>query len=125
LIATWSGVDELFGAERVYCHTFFGLADGSALAFFQFANKEDQDLFDPALVPSPFRHIALKVDATAQADLEQRLEAAKWEGSFVWSTATVDRCTQLIPMACWSSSPSMHQQPIQSMLRAASTRMTR
>jgi glyoxylase I family protein len=83
LIATWSEEDELFGAERVYCHTFFGLADGSALAFFQFANKEDQDLFDPDLVPSPFRHIALKVDAAAQADLEARLEAAKWEGSFV------------------------------------------
>jgi glyoxylase I family protein len=72
LIATWSEVDELFGAERVYCHTFF-----------QFANKEDQDLFDPPLTPSPFRHIALKVDAEEQADLERRLEAAKWEGSFV------------------------------------------
>ena len=39
LLATWAEADELFGAERVYCHTFFGLADGSALAFFQFANK--------------------------------------------------------------------------------------
>ena len=37
LVATWSEADELFGAERVYCHTFFGLGDGSALAFFQFA----------------------------------------------------------------------------------------
>ena len=26
LIATWSEADELFGAVRVYCHTFFGLA---------------------------------------------------------------------------------------------------
>ena len=31
LLATWSEADELFGAERVYCHTFFGLGDGSAL----------------------------------------------------------------------------------------------
>jgi len=30
LLATWSEADELFGALRVYCHTFFGLADGSA-----------------------------------------------------------------------------------------------
>ena len=47
LLATWSEADELFGAVRVYCHTFFGLADGSALAFFQFASKEDEELFVP------------------------------------------------------------------------------
>ncbi|MYB04087.1 MAG: VOC family protein [Acidimicrobiaceae bacterium] len=86
LIATWSEADELFGAVRVYCHTFFGLQDGSALAFFQFADEEDQKLFDPALVPSPFRHIALKVDAETQADLERRVEESGWDpegGSFV------------------------------------------
>ncbi len=85
LMATWSETDELFGAERVYCHTFFGLADGSALAFFQFANKEDQDLFDPELLPSPFRHIALKVDAASQAELHQRLQDAQWkpEGTYI------------------------------------------
>ena len=85
LLATWSEADELFGALRVYCHTFFGLADGSALAFFQFANQEDQELFDPELLPSPFRHIALKVDAEGQAELERRLQAANWkpEGTYV------------------------------------------
>lgn len=83
LIATWSEVDELFGAERTYVHTFFGMEDGSALAFFQFANKEDQDLFDPELLPSPFRHIALKVDADTQADLERRLDQSDREGHFV------------------------------------------
>lgn len=85
LLATWSETDELFGAERVYCHTFFGLADGSALAFFQFADEEDQKLFDPELAPSPFRHIALKVDADGQAELERRLSEANWdpEGTFV------------------------------------------
>jgi catechol 2,3-dioxygenase-like lactoylglutathione lyase family enzyme len=85
LIATWSEADELFGAVRVYCHTFFGLADGSALAFFQFANREDQDLFDPALLPSPFRHIALRVDGEGQGEIERRLSAAAWkpEATFV------------------------------------------
>src|ERR1700761_8332573 len=34
LIATWSESDELFGAMRTYCPCFFGLGDGSALAFF-------------------------------------------------------------------------------------------
>ena len=85
LLATWAEADELFGAERVYCHTFFGLADGSALAFFQFANKADQDLFDPDLTPSPFRHIAMKVDAEGQAAIAKRLEEAGWkpEGTYV------------------------------------------
>lgn len=85
LLATWSEADELFGALRVYCHTFFGLADGSALAFFQFADEADQQLFDPELVPSPFRHVALKVDADAQAELERRLQEANWkpEGTYV------------------------------------------
>ena len=79
LLATWSEADELFGAVRVYCHTFFGLADGSALAFFQFADEADQELFDPALAPSPFRHIAMKVDAAGQAEIERRLTDATWK----------------------------------------------
>jgi glyoxylase I family protein len=85
LIATWSEADELFGAVRVYCHTFFGLGDGSALAFFQFANREDQELFDPELTPSPFRHIALKVTPELQQEIHDRLTAANWnpEGTFV------------------------------------------
>jgi glyoxylase I family protein len=85
LLATWAEADELFGALRVYCHTFFGLADGSALAFFQFADSADQELFDPALTPSPFRHIALQVDADGQAELERRLVEANWkpEGTYV------------------------------------------
>jgi glyoxylase I family protein len=85
LIASWSEADELFGAVRVYCHTFFGLGDGSALAFFQFANKEDQDAFDPPLTPSPFRHIALKVTSELQQEIHDRLTKASWnpEGTFV------------------------------------------
>ncbi|HEX6422043.1 MAG TPA: VOC family protein [Acidimicrobiales bacterium] len=85
LMATWSEADELFGAERVYCHTFFGLGDGSALAFFQFANPEDQQLFDPELPPSPFRHIALKVSGELQQEIHDRLMAAGWkpDGTYV------------------------------------------
>lgn len=76
LVATWTEVDELFGAERVYCHTFFALGDGSALAFFQFANDEDQELFDPDLPQSPFRHIALQTDKATQDGIRDRLAAA-------------------------------------------------
>ena len=76
LVATWSEADELFGAERVYCHTFFGLADGSALAFFQFADDADQELFGPAMPETPFSHIALKVEPDAQDAVAERLAAA-------------------------------------------------
>ncbi len=76
LIATWCENDVLFGAERHYCHLFFGLADGGALAFFKFANPEDQALFGPQMPASPFHHIALKVDEDTQAAIEKRIEAA-------------------------------------------------
>jgi glyoxylase I family protein len=76
LIATWSESDELFGKMRTYCHCFFGIGDGGALAFFQFADQEDADLFAPKMPPSPFHHIALNVDAETQAGIESRLLAA-------------------------------------------------
>lgn len=76
LTATWCEVDELFGKERVYCHLFFGLGDGSALAFFQFANAEDQAEFGPELTPSPFRHIAVNCDQTTQDEIKGRLGKA-------------------------------------------------
>jgi catechol 2,3-dioxygenase-like lactoylglutathione lyase family enzyme len=75
LIATYCETDMLFGAERVYCHCFFGLADGSALAFFQFADPDDQALFGPAIPESPFHHIALNVDLATQQGLEARIAA--------------------------------------------------
>lgn len=76
LVATWCEVDELFGAERTYCHTFFGLADGSALAFFQFADPEDQELFGPDMPSTPFSHIALKVERDEQDQVAKRLADA-------------------------------------------------
>ena len=79
LVATWCEADELFGAERVYCHCFFGLGDGSALAFFQFAKKEDQDLFGPKIPMSPFHHIALNCDEETQAKIKKRLVAAGYK----------------------------------------------
>ena len=80
LVATWCEADELFGKERVYCHCCFGLADGGALAFFQFAHDDDHDLFGPPMPPSPFHHIALNVDGKTQADVEERLTKAGFRG---------------------------------------------
>jgi glyoxylase I family protein len=79
LVATWCERDELFGAERVYCHLFFGLADGSALAFFNFVKPEDQALFGPPMPTSPFHHIALKVDQETQLGIERRLSEAGFQ----------------------------------------------
>jgi glyoxylase I family protein len=76
LAATYCEKDELFGKERTYCHCFFEMKDGSALAFFQFADDEDQALFGPAMPDTPFHHIAVHVDAEDQAELERRIEAA-------------------------------------------------
>jgi glyoxylase I family protein len=73
LVATYCEKDELFGAERVYCHCFFALADGGALAFFQFADPADQALFGPEIPESPFNHIALNVDRETQVAIEQRI----------------------------------------------------
>ena len=78
LIATWTEVDELFGAERTYAHTFYGLGDGGALAFFQFVEPEDQALFGPEIPKSPFIHIALKVTAEVQQAIQDRLTEAGW-----------------------------------------------
>jgi len=76
LIATWCESDELFGKVRTYCHTFFGIGDGGALAFFQFENPKDQEEFGPAIPASPFHHIALQVDAETQDAIEKRIAAA-------------------------------------------------
>ena len=73
LTATWCEIDELFGAERTYCHLFFGLGDGGALAFFKFASSGDEELFGPKMPKTPFHHIALNVDKETQEGIEKRL----------------------------------------------------
>jgi catechol 2,3-dioxygenase-like lactoylglutathione lyase family enzyme len=76
LIATWCETDHLWGKDRTYCHCFFGIGDGGALAFFQFASKEDEELFVPDMPQTPFVHLALKVDQETQKELEARIEKA-------------------------------------------------
>ena len=55
------------------------LRDGGALAFFKFAEKEDEELFGPKMPESPFHHIALNVDKETQQGIEQRLVAAGYK----------------------------------------------
>src|SRR5580704_4853749 len=76
LTATWCETDMLFGKERTYVHTFYGIGDGGALAFFQFADPADQAEFGPPIPASPFHHIALSVDKETQAGIEARIAKA-------------------------------------------------
>lgn len=75
LVATWCEVENVRGKERTYCHTFFALADGSALAFFQFADPGDQaELMSN--VPTSLNHVAVAVTADEQAAVIDRLNEA-------------------------------------------------
>ena len=108
LEATWCESDELFGEIRTYCHCFFGLEDGSALAFFQFATARDRELFGPKMPETPFHHIALNVEADTQAAIEKRLAAAGYtapqtfvlEHGYCRSLYAVDPNGMIIELTC-------------------------
>jgi glyoxylase I family protein len=76
LVATWcEGQGDEPGSEP-YCHTFFELADGSCLAFFQFATPETTDAHAKLASTSPFDHIALASTPEVQGLVEARAKAA-------------------------------------------------
>ena len=68
LVATWAERAPATGRE--YCHTFFALDDGGALAFFQYADQDEHpvDLHSPG-------HIAFECNAETQQGIKERLEA--------------------------------------------------
>jgi catechol 2,3-dioxygenase-like lactoylglutathione lyase family enzyme len=80
LVATWC--EKTFRSdlnrEVEFCHTFFGLKDGSALAFFQFADPEMYALTQAAAPPkvASHYHIALKVGDASYDELKGRLNRA-------------------------------------------------
>ena len=108
LAATWCESDELFGEVRTYCHCFFELEDGSALAFFQFASPRDGELFGPKMPETPFHHIALNVDAATQAAIQARLTAAGYrepdtyvlEHGYCRSLYAVDPNGMIVELTC-------------------------
>ena len=108
LMATWCESDELFGKLRTYCHCFFGLEDGSALAFFQFADPGDAAEFGPKMPDTPFHHIALNVGADTQAAVESRLAAAGYrapatyvlEHGYCRSLYAVDPNGMIVELTC-------------------------
>ncbi|HKS89774.1 MAG TPA: VOC family protein, partial [Stellaceae bacterium] len=80
LVATWceKSYRADLGRDVEYCHTFFGLADGSALAFFQFADPEMYALTQAKAPPQigSHYHIALKVGDATFDELKARLGRA-------------------------------------------------
>jgi glyoxylase I family protein len=80
LVATWC--EKNFSTEMQkeieFCHTFFAMADGGALAFFQFADPEMYELCQTERPPKIGRydHIAFKAEPETYDELKQRLEAA-------------------------------------------------
>lgn len=77
LIATWC--ERAFNAdvqrEIDYCHTFYGLEDGGALAFFQYADPEVYERLKPTNLQIG-QHIAFKTDRKTFDAICGRLEDA-------------------------------------------------
>ncbi len=79
LVATWC--ERAYNAELKrdveYCHTFYSLGDGGALAFFQFA---EPGMYEKCKTPPPemgrFDHIALKVSKPTYDEIFRRVKAA-------------------------------------------------
>jgi glyoxylase I family protein len=80
LVATWC--EKSFSGELQkeieFCHTFFGMEDGSALAFFGFADPEMYALTQaerPARI-GRYDHVAFKADEDTYEALKRRLAQA-------------------------------------------------
>ena len=80
LVATWCErhFQPSVGREVAFCHTFYALGDGGALAFFCFADDEvyrKTQAEKPAEIRN-FDHVAFKVDDAAYDELVSRVKAA-------------------------------------------------
>lgn len=80
LVATWC--ERTFrpevGREVDYCHTFFEIADGGALAFFQYADDEAWEKNRAQLQEvGGAWHMALKVTRSSFDELQDRCKAAE------------------------------------------------
>jgi len=81
LVATWCESfphPEMPGKQFEFCHTFFQIADGSSLAFFQLGSEEDYQQSVPKLGAHTWRfdHTALKVSEGDLKELVRRVKEA-------------------------------------------------
>jgi glyoxylase I family protein len=75
LVAMWIEHEVIDGEHIDLGHAFYGLGDGSALAFFNFADPDKQALWK-AREQSLFIHLSLLVDDGTQTELTERLNGA-------------------------------------------------
>ncbi|HQT76611.1 MAG: hypothetical protein B7Z80_10585 [Rhodospirillales bacterium 20-64-7] len=80
LAATWCErhYNDWVGREVAFCHTFYTLGDGGALAFFSFADDEvyrKTQAEKPAEIRA-FDHVAFKVDDGTYQELVSRVRSA-------------------------------------------------
>ena len=80
LTATWceKHFNAWVGRDVSFCHTFYSLGDGGALAFFAFADEEvyrKTQAANPAEIRN-FNHISFKVDESTFTELTDRVKAA-------------------------------------------------
>ena len=77
LLATWieeGEFPEVPGKKMSYIHTFYGIGDGGALAFFEFADSGAAARYRARQQPT-FVHIALAVSERTQEEIRRRLVA--------------------------------------------------
>ena len=80
LVATWCerSFNKAVGRDVDYCHTFFAIGDGGALAFFQLADDEVWQKSKAIFPEIPtYWHISLKVSRATFDEIAARLTAAK------------------------------------------------
>ncbi len=77
LVATWceKAFHHVLKREIEYCHTFYGLADGGAIAFFQYADEDAYEALRPRN-PNTGHHISFKVDELIFGEIEARVDHA-------------------------------------------------
>jgi len=77
LTATWCerAYNGSVGREIDYCHTFYSLADGGALAFFQYADEDAYEILK-AQRPEQGQHFAMLVDEKTYKEIGDRIQAA-------------------------------------------------
>ena len=76
LVATWCEEEDFGEGPMAYCHTFYELADGSSLAFFEFADPEHAGRFRRPGPTSAFDHVALVATRETQDAVRARATAA-------------------------------------------------
>ncbi len=78
LVATWCerATSGELGIEMEYSHTLYALADGGALAFFQFSDEELYEKCKSVPEYGRFHHCAFKVDPSTYDEIDRRLKEA-------------------------------------------------